>query len=87
MRVIHCGVDCAKTTQILGTPSSNKKVYHRIITRDEFISMFRCKPDSPKAIDLGRVLVNEYDEYTYWEFCKEGCSSIVSNTTRRKRVH
>jgi hypothetical protein len=86
MRVIHCGVSCAKVVQILGTPSSDKNVYRKPITRDEFISMFGCKPDSPRAMDLNRVLVNEIDEYTYWESYKEACASFISNTKRRKRI-
>ena len=86
MRAIHCGVSCAKVVQILGTPSSDKNVYRKPITRDEFISMFGCKPDSPRAMDLNRVLVNKNDEYKYIESYKESCASFVSNSKRRNRT-
>jgi hypothetical protein len=51
-----------KTIERVGSINSNKHIYISSITRDEFISTYKCKPESPLGEWLlsGDVIVEDY---------------------------
>ena len=79
------GVVCGTMNVVLGTTCSDKNEYTESVTREEFIELFGCKPESPKGQNISMLIMEEDREVFFMPQEIEVCevSSFVKSNRRR----